>query len=273
MDMFGIKSKTAKQIASQLNIPYGISSYSDFTIRWGSNLPLKRKTFNSQEAVSTASNKPKTRLLLSGNGIPVPKDSKINFPVVGRPTKHYGGKKFFYCENIYDVRRAERKGAVYFSQFYNKQREYRVHIGSGKVLLFSVKQGDKSKRVWNVRNGFTFRHLARSEWAWANELMDIQRACKNALKLVGLDFGAVDVMVSDTESQPFVISEINTAPGGSPLMVRRYSDYFTKAYKMKLGLLESEKRVETIRSYEASTLASPLIIPQKYVTINWPFKA
>lgn len=104
-------------------------------------------------------------------------------------------------------------------------------------------------------------------------MMEIQRMCKRALSTIQLDFGAVDVMVSDVEDQPFVISEINTAPGGSPLMVRRYSDYFTKAYKMKLGLLESEKRVETIRSYEASTLASPLIIPQKYVTINWPFKA
>lgn len=229
MGIFGINSKSGRDIANILQSPYyRIPIDSSFQIRWGSTIYPNIHTLNTSEAIRTAVNKPLTRKILFENEVPVPKESKLNFPLVGRPQKHQGGKKFFYIENDYDLRRAEKKGAVYFSQFYKKQQEYRVHIGSGKVLLFSCKQGDKSKKVWNRKNGFSFRHMARSEWEWANELMEIQRMCKKALKSINLDFGAVDVMVSDIEDQKFVISEINTAPGLSPLGVQKYAAYFLK---------------------------------------------
>jgi len=225
--MLSIKSKAAKDISEYILSTKFVSD-SSLVTRWGSLQYPELKTLNSYKAVCLASNKKEARAVLAENGIPVPQKTETDYPVVGRPTKHTRGKRFFYCEDAKQVERAKRKGATYFSKYYNKQREYRVHIGSGKVLLFSVKNGDKNEKIWNTKHGFTFRHMARSEWMWANELMEIQRMCKKAVKVLGLDFGAVDVLYSDQEPQRFVITEVNTAPGLSPLGVRKYAEYFMK---------------------------------------------
>lgn len=202
-------------------------------IRWGNTktVNVSGLELNPREAILLASNKPECRKKLLEAKIPVPKETEVEYPVVGRSKKHKAGDNFFYCENAEEVQRAKDNGAVYFAQFYPKTNEYRVHVGGGRVLLMSIKEGDKTQRVWNKKlSNFTFRHLRRSVWLNDPDLKKMCKKAKKAIKAVGLDFGAVDIMADAGDGYlPFVITEINTAPSLSPLAVQKYVKYFNRA--------------------------------------------
>jgi len=224
-------SKTGKEIATRLGIELNPSSnYVDFLIRWGNTTPKETgKVLNKAKAILTSSNKPEALKILREKGLSVLPECDYIFPCVGRTKYHTGGSGFFSCRNERDVRIARRKGAVYFTRFYPKTREFRVHVGSGKVLLFSEKEGNKHKIIWNkAKNGFTFRHLARHMWIEDSLLMEIQRASKQAVEALGLDFGAVDILAYPRYGNfpQFVILEVNTCPSLSPLALEKYLEYF-----------------------------------------------
>lgn len=235
-----IKSQTANQIGEALNLPVVMDleelgyNNPEQIIRWGSRKYFDGKQVNTARAIEQASNKILCRKLLQEAGLPVPKLTETEFPVIGRPYKHHSGHGFYVCHNQLEVWRAKEKGAQYFSKYYPKKNEYRVHVAGGKCILVSVKEGDKTKMIWNKRkNGFTFRHMRRNEWLDNSHLINIVRASKKAIKVLGLNFGAVDILADAHEGLPsFVICEVNTAPALSPLALTKYVNYF----KRKLGL-------------------------------------
>lgn len=228
--VLGIKGKTGQLIADELGIPFvrRLPADAEKTIRWGNTTAPDAETLNSVEAISLSADKSSSREVLSENGVRVPEliDTEDNavYPVVGRPDFHTRGNAFFYCTNADAVRNAIARGATYFSHYIEKQAEYRVHIAGDKVLLFSVKEGgDTTHHVWNKRAGFKFRHLRRSAWRQDVLLMNIQREAKKAIAILGLQFGAVDIGVSN--ELPYVF-EVNSAPALSPLAVTKYVEYF-----------------------------------------------
>lgn len=235
------KSKTAIAIGEKLGIPVMQEVPTDQVItkiiRWGTTRPYEGNQINTAEAIANASNKQLCRKILTEAGLPIPDESETDFPLVGRPAKHSGGRHFFYCRTPRGVRIAKRKGAVYFSKYYPKQNEYRVHIGSNKVLFMSVKEGDKTKKIWNAhKNGFKFRHMHRSEWLNNEHLRNMVRASKKALKVLGLRYGAVDILADADKvgkHRPFLICEVNTAPHLSDLALDKYVAYFKDKMKLK----------------------------------------
>ena len=230
-------SKTILDIRNELGIPVYIKrrlpTYADTVIRWGSLREFHNagKVYNMIQNIKLTSNKPKCRRFLAENGIPVPEMGSDKFPCVGRVQHHTGGKGFWFCQTPYDVERAKREGAYYFSHYYPKQKEYRVHIGKidgeYKVILYSEKIGDKYGGViWNHDIGnFKYEHLGRGE-----RRRSIIQLAKDAIEVVGLDFGAVDIGANPLYSQfpKSVIFEINTAPALSPLGIKKYCEYFRK---------------------------------------------
>lgn len=232
--IISIPSKTSKIIGRELGVPVYYKRHAvpelENVIRWGSTRPLTVSgiEINTAEAITKASNKAGCRKLLLENGIPVPKPTETEFPLIGRTAKHSQGRGFFYIKNEADLFYAKLNGASYFSEYYPKQNEYRVHVAGGKCILMSVKEGNKSALVWNKRkSGFTFRHLRRSVWLENELLRDVVRASKRAVVLLGLDFGAVDVMSgAQGHPQPFLISEVNTSPALSPLATSKYIKFF-----------------------------------------------
>lgn len=230
--ILSIKSKTSKILAERLG--FSLFSYNksykldvSTIIRWGSTATGSwDKEINTQEAVMNASNKKRAREILIENELPVPKMGEDIFPCVGRPTKHTKGRRFFYCYDKYDVAQAKRKGATYFSQYYPKQKEYRIHIGGGKLLGIAIKEGgDAYARNWNYRKGFRFRYLRYEDWN-----MEAIRLAKKAIKALQLDFGAVDIGTNSLNENlpPLVIFEANTAPALCPFMIDKYVDYFKR---------------------------------------------
>jgi hypothetical protein len=239
--LISIPSPTSKAIAREMG---DVSRYRkrDLTeaenlIRWGSTKTVRvtGKELNTREGVLLASDKPECRRVLREAGLPVPTESETDFPVIGRSRKHRAGDNFYLCENEEDVERAKMRGAVYFSKVYPKKDEYRIHVASGRVLLMSIKEGDKTQLIWNkAKSNFNFRHLRRSVWLEDEKLRDMARKAKKALKAIGLDFGAVDMMAGAGRGhKPFVISEINTAPNLSPLAISKYCNYFREQFEME----------------------------------------
>lgn len=239
--ILSIKSKTGIALADRLSIPIvysvlDIPDNIDLLIRWGNTAHItgEIRTVNEADSIKKVSDKAFSRKLFFDNNIPVPTLTEEQFPCIGRPTKHHAGRKFFICRNAQDIERAKRHGATYFSVYYPKQDEYRVHIGNGKTILVSEKTGRKENRMcWNhKKTGFIFRHMKRSEWLGNPKLMDVVKLAKRAIKLVGLNFGAVDIMANPTDdSMPLqVVSEINTCPSLSPLALEKYAKFFEKNY-------------------------------------------
>ncbi|SRR5258708_15291760 len=239
--ILSIKSKTARLLKKECKIPLirdtnidYIEGAPDLLIRWGSrkSLPITfQRVLNKPEAIKKASNKAECRKLLTSKRIPVPAPSETEFPVIGRPAKHKAGSGFFVCNNEQEIINAKINGAVYFSKFYPKTKEYRVHVAGDKTLLVSVKEGDTTKMIWNKRlSNFNFRHMHRSEWLENEDLFYMVRLAKKAIRVIGLDFGAVDVLAFpiDQSLPKFVVCEVNTTPALSPLAISKYVKYFNK---------------------------------------------
>lgn len=183
---------------------------------------------NKLEAIYKAMDKPYCRKLFKENDIPVPQESENDFPVIGRKKHHSKGRGFFVCYLSEDIKQAKRRGAVYFSKYYPKTDEYRAHIMGNKTIIVSEKIGDKSKKCWNHKNNFKYRHMYRHEWLEDETLMQAIRKCKKGLALLQLRFGAFDILLNRNDQfEPFVISEVNTAPSLSPLAKKHYIEHFS----------------------------------------------
>lgn len=224
-------SRTGRTLAQSMGLPVNVDD-GDVIIRWGSTAPSNTPAveINKRDAIILSSDKPEARRLLREAGLPVPCESETEFPVVARARRHHAGSGLWYCNDSVALDRARREGAVYFSRFYPKTREIRVHVAGGKTLLVSEKEGgDRSLVVWNhSTSAFQLRHLHRHVWREDRNLMAAVRSAKSAIAALGLDFGAVDVMLAPSDGQAsHVICEVNTAPALSPLAMQKYVDYLT----------------------------------------------
>lgn len=102
--------------------------------------------------------------------------------------------------------------APLYTRYKKKAQEFRVHVVKGQVIDVQEKrkiidfQGEYNQYVRNHANGWVF---AREDIVEPKELRSI---AVNAVKALGLDFGAADIIYNKKEDQCFVL-EINTAPG------------------------------------------------------------
>lgn len=143
-----------------------------------------------------------------------------------------------------DLQRENREGL--FVEYIKKKFEFRIHVGDGKVIDRQQKKKrndvDLEDINWRIRshaNGFVF---ARSDIS-VPKCVDEQALA--AMEVIGLDFGAVDVIYNQHHKKAYVL-EINTAPGLEGSTVLSYKNYFTK----KLGI---ESDVEDV--YDVIELA------------------
>lgn len=220
-----------------MSLSLSLNQEADTIIRWGSTaVSGADREINSREAIILASDKPEARRVLREAGLSVPVESETEFPVIARARRHRAGSGLWVCNSEADITDAKRNGAVYFSRFYPKTREIRVHVAGGKTLLVSEKEGgNREEIVWNhSKTNFQLKHLHRHVWRENPMLMNAVREAKKAIAALGLDFGAVDIMLAPTDGQaPHVITEINTAPALSPLALSKYVTYFQ-------GMLDNE---------------------------------
>lgn len=119
--------------------------------------------------------------------------------------------------------------AQFYTKYIPNTREYRIHVFGdqilgvmGKYLDFPEMAGDGY--IKNMSHGYRFRTPSK-------ELKpDRKEAAIAAVKALGLDFGAVDLIVGD-DGKTYVL-EVNTAPALAPLTFEKY----VAAFKQRLAL-------------------------------------
>lgn len=210
-------------------------NFHDVIIRWGCRQPIndgiERVIYNKGTAIELATDKKKSRKFLLEKGVSCPKLvglSNTQFPVIARPSKHAKGKNFVVLKNATEFTahyNTHESSGWYYSEFIDKQYEYRVHTAHGKVL--EVMRKPKGNGIaWNrAVTGEAFIRVPREEY---NTTPHIHKVCLEALKAtkeIGLDFSGVDVIVLNGTA--FVL-ELNTSPtlNSSPHVTERYAKYF-----------------------------------------------
>lgn len=102
--------------------------------------------------------------------------------------------------------------APLYVKYKSKQKEFRVHVFQGKVIDVSEKRKSLThglvlnQYIRNHENGWIFCRDAISE------PLDLRPVSVAAVSVLGLDFGAVDVIWNKAEHKCYVL-EVNTAPG------------------------------------------------------------
>jgi glutathione synthase/RimK-type ligase-like ATP-grasp enzyme len=226
-----ITHQTGNSLAARLGIRGGetipAKANIETLIRWGSSAlvsnPINR-TINAREAVELAANKFNAIDRLLAHNIAAPRQMKLaglteqtlqhittvglRLPVLARMFNHTRGKDILLCLQNKDINRAIRWGKQYVTEYIPTAREYRVHVFKDEIIRVSQKiLMSRDVYVPYLRNddhNHTFRN-PRKSLSNEEKLTAIQ-----AVRTLGLDFGAVDLVVAD-DNKHYVL-EVNTGP-------------------------------------------------------------
>ena len=171
-------------------------------IRWRTELKYPYVTLNDRWPVIYGNSKGVQRKMLMDK-VDVPRTwfspENITYPCLARPLRHSRGVHFHVLKNKSDLKSLPNK-TWYFSEWIEKEKEYRVYVGGGKCL------GGFDKPI----EGHLTGHIAvTGSWGDLIEVPeDVADLSIKATETLGLDFSGVDVIVGE---KPY-ICEINTAP-------------------------------------------------------------
>jgi glutathione synthase/RimK-type ligase-like ATP-grasp enzyme len=221
-------------------------SKSKFVINWGNSMPNKEvsksNVLNKPEAVAMATDKLTFFNAVSGQ-VSIPpytttkdvaeawlnENKKI---VVREKLNSHSGDGIVIIDNQdvwneYDHRRAKM-----YVMYIPKKDEYRVHVMNGeafdiqkKAVASGVDKSVVNYTIRNHHNGFIYVRDGVRE----NCPSQVIEEAINAIRIIGLDFGAVDVIYNKYRNQAFVL-EVNTAPGLEGQSVTNYNETFTTAF-------------------------------------------
>ena len=217
---------TGKILANALQIEHGIDP-SDAPpqvtslIRWGNRKNLFSDgtydvVLNSAKAIERASNKLESLLIMAEADINVPTPfenfddalDEYGYPLLGRQIHHTRGLDI----NLILQRRDDKRNpSDYYIPYIPTNREYRIHVVRDKVISVQGKYLDfPEKAVPHIRN---YEHGYRFRTPSLRLKPDRLEAAIKAVSSLGLDFGAVDLIIDDYGV--YNILEVNTAPSCS----------------------------------------------------------
>ena len=211
----------------------------DVVINWGSS-SCPYASVNTADAVRASSNKLHAfRILSEGGGVPDWTENRLEaatwltegFDVVCRTKLNgHSGEGIVIAELEEALEGPIVEEALVFAPLYvkyiPKKEEYRVHV-FGNEAFFTQRKARKREieevnwKVRNYRNGFIYAH---KDVELPQEAEDM--AIK-AVNLLGLDFGAVDLIYNEKSNRYYVL-EVNTAPGLVGTTLERYVEMFKK---------------------------------------------
>lgn len=229
---YSTKSEPSAQLIAEQydDIALIKASHSEADINWG------RSKANSilNPDISNSTNKRVMRELFVEHDVPMPRLLDVQLAsdlidngeaVIGRPDQHSKGRGFWLCKTQQEFDKALRgtsrkAAATHFMEFVDAPLEYRVHIFMGKSIRMSVKEFTGEER-YNHRDYTTRKPEGKKRY--------IRDAAKSAVEALGLDFGAVDILVNPETKQCWVL-EVNAAPGLGGSMPKLYADVFKEWY-------------------------------------------
>lgn len=240
---YKIGSVSAKRLARALGILRVSPSYNarrkDVIINWGNSNPphfrWMEQDLNKPNAIQLACDKLTTFHILEENGfkdIPqytTSKDTAKHLIDMGdtiycrSTTTGHSGRGIVIANTSNELINAP----LYTVKTKHKD-EYRVHVFKGKVLDVQKKKKRKgntiSSGIRNASNGWVY---CRNDISIPDSLQSI---AIEAVRLLGLDFGAVDIGHRVIDNKYFVF-EVNTAPGLEGLTLDKYAKAIYNYYR------------------------------------------
>ncbi len=236
-----IGSKSARELARLLNVKqikgHKIMPRNTLIVNWGKdNLDPRHRgrmiILNSSESVAIAKDKIKTLQVLKDSGVSVPDFTK-NKAVAQRWMNE---DKILYGRHSTNSQQGRGIEIIkadsdrfpscpLYTLGIIKAYEYRVHVFRGKIISYAQKKRrsdtEANPYIKNSDNGWVFcRDGVELPESVAQESI-------KAVKAIGLDFGAVDVLCK--KGQPYVL-EINTAPGIEGTTLQDYAKAIKETY-------------------------------------------
>lgn len=241
-------SKSAKALAKALDISLINPSKNDIKdhkdmiiINWGSgDCPYKKaKVINKAEAVNKAVNKASFfhnaqmhNIVNSNNKLNIPESTNAKIvaeawinnghKVIARTIANGSQSKGLVVASTIE---ALPKASLY-TKYIPNWKEYRIHILNDKVIRRekkvwpSSKKSDPDHTNRSAKDGWVFEYSSLDDTP-----RDVNRQALLAIKMIGLDFGGVDVIWNKTHSKATVL-EVNTAPGIEDYDLKAYNDSF-----------------------------------------------
>lgn len=164
----------------------------------------------------------------------------FGYPILGRKIRHTRGLDI----NLILQRRDDRRTpSDYYIPYIPTNREYRIHVVREKVIGIRGKYLDFPKQavphIRNYKYGYRFR--TPNVNLRANRL----EAAVNAVSSLGLDFGAVDLIIAD-DGQYYIL-EVNTAPSCS----RKTGKAYVMEFANLLGVENGQISLQALADLEA----------------------
>lgn len=208
-----------------LIINWGCSDYSEYHSQFqGATI------WNHPEHVRVAANKLLTFEQLNAFGVPVVCYTPNKAIALAWLTEHdvvvRHKLRGHSGDGIEIIKKGESElpSAPLYTQYRPKKYEYRVHVMFGKVIDVTrkIRDPDREPVSWQIRshqNGFIF---ARANLKHKEQ---VEPVAIEALQALGLEFGAVDIIIDEKSHEPLVL-EVNTAAGLEGQTLQSYVDGF-----------------------------------------------
>jgi len=197
-------------------------------VRWGTARQPEADdeiscVLNRADAVARAANKYRSLEVMRAAGVSVPRfarsaEAMRDWPDevrMGRSDHHSQGSdiRVLPCDDEPDFTQSD-----YYTLFIPTKREYRIHVFRDKIIRVQGKYLDFPDQahpyIRNYEHGYRFRQPSLTLRPARLE------AAIEAVKALGLDFGAVDLIIGE-DGNHYVL-EVNTAPKCSPLTLSAY---------------------------------------------------
>ena len=206
---------------------------SDNVFNWGPCLPSQHVNIAQEQAKLIANNKLKTFQKFKEHGVCHPEwtvDKELaqqwieegHKVVVRTLLCSHSGKGIFICDKDNPL----VNGKLYV-KYKKKKHEFRVHVFNQKVIDFA----QKKKRVGHENRNNQIRNH-QNGWVYCRENVikpeGIEQLALDAMKALGLNVGAVDIIYNEKENKCYVL-EVNTAPGIEGITCENYSKEFANA--------------------------------------------
>lgn len=207
--------ETGSKIGDMLEIKHGSkpTEVYDYLIRWGdvSNVKYqpRMRELNKKVVLDNIIDKYRALEIMSSVGIPTPAFSKdwkeLQLPILGRRFKHTQGEGIRLILQEEDIKHSK---SDFYTEYIPKKKEYRVHVFEGDVIIITEKIPRRRYRYDSICwNNYSHRYVDRRlDLFKRNILFD----CIKAVVKLGLDFGAVDIIISKHDV-PYIL-EVNTCP-------------------------------------------------------------
>ena len=230
---YNMGSESANTLARALNVQKVVndparsrfrSRPDDIIINWGLAQYPEHITegiiINHFHYATNASNKLQCFNILKQHDIPIPEYTRdtdeanewlqSGYTVLGRDlTRGSGGRGI----SVYEPSQRNPVGLHrYYTKYIPKFHEYRVHVAHGEYVIhkklrnYDVPDDAVNWRIRSHANGFIFGRNPR------NVPHEVAEVPTNAIPVLNLDFGAVDVVYNQRRETAYVL-EVNTAPG------------------------------------------------------------